>query len=109
MASRGKEGAAESITASALHHKDRRLPAPETTHEANMQIFVEAPAIRLIKSWGGPICFLICWFLGPLLHLFPQCPNSPKGLDFPAPALGTEGQAVPDQSKGLFGLISSSR
>lgn len=74
----GKEEAADSITVSVLYHIDRCSPAPETTRAASMQTFVEATAIRLIKSWSCPICFLICCFLGPLSHLFPQHPNTPK-------------------------------
>lgn len=43
-----------------------------------MQTCVEAIAIRLMKSWGCPICFLSCCSLGPLLHLFLQHPNTLK-------------------------------
>lgn len=72
-----KEGAADSITASALCHRPC-LPAPDATREANMQTLVEAIAIRLMKSWGCPICFLICCSPSAILHLFPQHPKASK-------------------------------
>lgn len=72
-----KEGAAGGITVSALCHRPC-LPAPEATREANVQTLVEATAIRLMKSWGCPICFLICCSLSAILHLFPQHPKASK-------------------------------
>lgn len=70
-----KEEAADSITVSALCHRPC-LPAPEATREANMQTLVEAIAIRLMKSWSCPICFLICCSLRAILHLFPEHPKA---------------------------------
>lgn len=56
-----------------------------------MQTFVEATAIRLIKGWGRPICFLICCFLGPLIAPVPTASKHPEGLGFPTGDTGTEG------------------